>query len=70
MVFQRHETESGQSGISFASLHSGQQADKHGVHRHPRRLDEKTYLISEAFADAGYDTFFWSGQPMAASKLR
>lgn len=69
LVFLRHETESGQSGISFASLYSGQQADKHGVYRHPRRLSEKTYLVSEAFADAGYDTYFWSGQPMASAKL-
>ncbi len=69
VVFRRHESESGQSGISFASIFSGTQADKHGVYTHPTSLPDDLYLITEAFADAGYEPFFWSGHPMAAYDL-
>lgn len=69
VVFERHFTEAGQSGIAYASLLSGSQADHHGVYRHPRRLSDDLYLISEAYADNGYDTYFWNGQAMAAPRL-
>jgi hypothetical protein len=44
-VFSRHQTESGQSGVAFASLFSGTQADRHGVYRHPWWLDDESFLI-------------------------
>lgn len=69
LVFERHQTEAGQSGVAYASLFTGVQADKHGVYYHPTPLRDDLYLISEAFADAGYEVFFWSGHGMAASDL-
>lgn len=38
VVFERHQTETGQSGISYASIFSGSQADHHQVYRHPATL--------------------------------
>ncbi len=68
VVFERHVTESGQSGISYASLFTGAQADVHGVYRHPRAPSRDALQISEAFRDAGYETFFWSGQQVASAE--
>jgi arylsulfatase A-like enzyme len=68
-VFSRHQTESGQSGVAYASLLSGTQADRHGVYRHPSWLGDESFLIAEAFAERGYDTYFWSGHPMAAAEI-
>jgi arylsulfatase A-like enzyme len=70
LVFDRHVTEAEQSGIAYASLFSGCQADCHGVYRHPSRVREDVYQISEAFRDAGFETYFWSGQPMAGAEYR
>ncbi len=67
-VFQRHLTESGQSGISYASLFTGSQADVHGVYRHPRSPNPEALQITELFRDAGYETFFWSGQQVASAQ--
>ena len=64
VVFRRHQTEAGQSGIAYASLFSGAQADRHGAFRHPLRLADDLYLVAEAFADQGYETFFWNGHAM------
>lgn len=69
VVFTRHVTESGQSGISYASLYSGSQAPHHGVYRHPTRLSDDLYLISEAYADSGYQTFFWNVHKLAGTRL-
>lgn len=69
LVFPRHHTESGQSGTSFASLFSGTQAMHHGVYRHPTRLGDEPLLITEAYADAGYETFAFLGHPMASASL-
>jgi arylsulfatase A-like enzyme len=68
-VFSRHMTESGQSGVAFASLLSGTQADRHGVYRHPSWLGDESFLIAEAFAERGYDTHYWSGHPMAGADI-
>jgi arylsulfatase A-like enzyme len=68
-VFTRHQTESGKSGIAYASLFSGRQAPGHGVYAHPRALDESLVLVTEAFADAGYETFFWGAHGMASAEL-
>jgi len=69
VVFQRHQTESGQSGISFASIFSGTQAWVHGIYDHPNSLSDDLYLVTEAFRDAGYDPWFWSGHGMASYAL-
>ena len=64
VVFRRHQTEAGQSGIAYASLFSGAQADRHGAFRHPVRLADDLYLVAEAYADRGFETFFWNGHAM------
>ena len=69
VVFKRHISESGQSGISYASLFSGSQAHHHGVYRHPARLADDLYLISEAFGENGYEPFFWNVHQLAGHDL-
>jgi len=69
VVFPRHETEAGQSGTDFAALFGGVQADVHGVYFHPRVLSGELELVGEAFAGAGYETWFLNGHRMAASDL-
>jgi len=64
VVFRRHQTEAGQSGIAYASIFSGAGANRHGAFRHPVTLSDDLYLVAEAFADQGYETFFWNGQGM------
>lgn len=68
-VFTKHSTEAGQSGISYASIYTGSQADSHGVYFHPNHLKDDCYLLPEAFDDQGYETFFWDGHPMASHSL-
>ncbi len=69
VVLRSHVTEAGQSGIAFASLFSGVQADRHGAFRHPVALPDDLYLIGEAFRDAGYETYFWNGHRMGSLAL-
>jgi arylsulfatase A-like enzyme len=69
VVFQRHHTEAGQSGIAFASILTGMQADGHGVYRHPVELRDEVLVIAEAYADAGYETFAWAAHVMASPLL-
>jgi arylsulfatase A-like enzyme len=69
IVFARHNTESGQSGTAYASIFTGTHAYAHGVYVHPTRLRPRVSVISEAFADAGYETFYWDGHPMAGARL-
>jgi arylsulfatase A-like enzyme len=68
-VFSRHMTECGQSGVAYASILSGTQADRHGVYLHPAILGDESHLIAEAFAERGYETHFWSAHYMAAAEL-
>ncbi len=68
-VFNAHTVECGQSGIAYASLFSGCQADRHGIFNHPRKIHNNIFLISDAYAKNGYDVFFWAGHPMANYKL-
>ena len=58
VTFERHQTESGQSGTAFASIFSGTQADRHGVYDHPTWLADDAYLVSEAFAARGWETWW------------
>jgi len=69
LVFERHTTEAGHSGSAFASIFSGTNADRHGILYHPCYLPDDLYLAAEAFADHGYDTYFWSGHRMASASL-
>lgn len=69
MVFERHHTEAGQTGIAFASILSGTEAHRSGIYRHPAKLPQKTFLISEAYAQAGYETFAWTRQGLASPRL-
>lgn len=69
VVFERHETEAGQSGCDYASIFTGTQADRHGIYHHPTRLLPESTTIAEAFAAAGWETYFWHGHPMASPEL-
>lgn len=69
VVFERHQSEAGLSGIAYASIFSGTGAVNHGVYTHPRRLTDAVYHVAEAFADAGYHTVFYDGHGMASARL-
>jgi arylsulfatase A-like enzyme len=69
VVFHRHHTEAGLSGIAFASLFSGAHAPTHGVYAHPKKLPDSLTLITEAFKADGYDVYSWARHPMASSDL-
>ncbi len=69
VVFTNHYTEIGLSGPAYASLFSGNYSYGHGVYYHPASLKSGTYLMSEAFRDNGYKTFYWNGHDYASAKL-
>ncbi len=69
VVFTKHHTEEGWSGIAYAALFSGSQAMRHGVYSHPSRLDDSLYLIAEAYRDNGYEAFMWTYHGMASPEL-
>jgi len=69
VVFRRHQTEAGLSGVAFASILSGAQATRHGVFTHPTPLRDEVLLLTEAFADAGFDVWFWGDHEMASPAL-
>jgi len=69
MVFERHITEAGQSGVAFASILSGAQADVHRVYRNAERLPGSLILLSETFSRAGFEPFYFAGHPMAGPDL-
>lgn len=69
IVFERHQTESGQSGISFSSLFTGAQAGKHGVYMHPAPIAENVAVLPEMLRDAGYDPHYWLRHPMAKAAI-
>lgn len=68
-VFTKHRTEAGLSGVAFAALFSGVQASGHGVFTHPTPILDSTYLISQAFAENGYEVFYWNQHGMASADL-
>jgi arylsulfatase A-like enzyme len=69
VVFERHVTETGQSGVAFASILTGEHAMRHQVYSHPTRLPDELQTLPEAFAAAGYETFFWERQSMGSIAL-
>lgn len=68
IVFTKYETEVGCSGPAYASLFTGSHVYRHGVYYQPKKLEDKNYLIAEAFRDNGYDTFFWNTHPIASAQ--
>jgi len=69
VVFERHQTESGQSGTAFASIFTGAQADEHGVFHHPTQPADGRPLVTEVFAEAGFDTRAFLAHPMASKTV-
>jgi arylsulfatase A-like enzyme len=69
VVFGKHRTEAGLSGVAFASIYTGSQAQSHGVFTHPTRLSNSVYDVTDAFAEDGYDVFLWDAQPMCSKEL-
>ena len=69
VVFLRHQTEAGQSGPSYASILSGGQVDHHQIYHQPSRLPDGVHVMAEAFAENGYETFFWAAHPAASPRL-
>ena len=69
LVFDRHHTESGQSGIAFASLFTGTQQALHGIYSHPAKLPLRNVTLAERFAAAGWETHSWLKHLMANAKL-
>lgn len=68
-VLQRHQTESGQSGTSFASIFTGTQAPGHGVYFHPVRISGDVELIGSRFREGGYVAHSWLEHLMAGAHL-
>lgn len=66
ILFTRHQTEAGQSAIAYASIFTGTHAHAHGRYR-PGTLSDDVYTLAEAFADAGYETFFWGAHSAAGA---
>lgn len=69
VVFERHQTEAGQSGTAFAALYSGLYAEGHGIYRHPSRLEPSVELIGETFARQGFEVATWLEHGMASAEL-
>ena len=69
VVFERHQTEAGQSGIAFASLLSGNLADRHSVFFHPNQIRSDAPLITESFASEGWEVHAWLKHVMADAEL-
>jgi len=68
LVFERHNTEAAQSGVAFASIYTGVQADRHGVYYHPGEVPAELLDVSEAFRVNGYRPHSWSGQSLASAR--
>jgi len=69
VVFERHQTEAGQSGPAFASIFTGVQADRHGIYNHPTWLVDDVVTIGEAFRERGYEAHFWNKHAAASPRL-
>jgi arylsulfatase A-like enzyme len=69
LVFERHQSEADQSGTAYAALLSGRDARGHRVFSHPVAMAEAITTVTEAFAEAGFDVWFWGAQGMASAKL-
>ncbi len=70
VVFERHQTEAGQSAIAYASILSGGQADHHGIYTNGGRPPERVSLMHEVYAEHGWEPFVWAGHPAMHSYSR
>jgi arylsulfatase A-like enzyme len=70
LVFERHQTESGQSGVSYASIFTGLQASENGVYSHPSELPAANRTVTEMFAGAGWRTHAYLLHGMASKELK
>ena len=68
VVFRRHMTEAGQSGIAYASLFAGTDGRGHHVFSHPSKIPDSVYLVGEPYAELGYDVYFWGKHTMATAE--
>jgi arylsulfatase A-like enzyme len=69
VVFERHMTEAGKSAVAFASIYTAVHADVHGVYLQAMKMRDDPVMLTEAFAEMGYDTFFWDNHPLAKKAL-
>ena len=69
LVFDRHHTESGQSGVAYASLFTATQQAFHGVFSHPSMLPSHNLTLAERFSQGGYETHSWLKHLMANASL-
>lgn len=69
VVFERHMTESGQSGPAYASMFTGRHADGHGVFHHPTPIDPEIPILGQVFHDAGFYVEAWLAHVMASAEL-
>ena len=69
VVFEKHDTETPESGIAYASIFTGSQSDRHKVFHHPSILKDGLPTIARTFAANGYECWFWAGHPMANAAL-
>lgn len=69
VVFEKHDTETPESGIAYASIFTGSQSDRHHVFHHPSILKDGLPTIARTFAANGYECWFWAGHPMANGVL-
>jgi arylsulfatase A-like enzyme len=68
LVFLRHQTEAGQSGPSFASIFSGSQVFNHRVFSNGMDIPDSVELITETFAEHGYEVYSWLGHPVVSAR--
>jgi arylsulfatase A-like enzyme len=69
VVFERHQTEAGYSGIAYASIYTGADASVHGIYAHPDVIEDRVDMSAEAFAAAGYETYLFDAHLMANREL-
>lgn len=69
VVFERHMTEEGQSGLAYASIFSGRQSDGHGIFYHPSFVRDDGPWMTQVFHDGGFYVSAWLQHQMASPEL-
>lgn len=69
VVFERHMTESGQSGPAYASIFTGRHSDGHGVFFHPTPIDPEIPILGQVFRNGGFYVEAWLAHVMASAEL-
>lgn len=70
VVLERHQTEAGQSGTSYASLFSGAQTTHHGVFINGTIIRDSVELIGESLGRAGFEVFAWLNHGLGGTALQ